>query len=313
LEGKRPQAGNLWSVAKARILVLEDDDSYRQFLCEALELGGHEPCPAANGPEAIAAATRAKFDLIVSDVRMAGMDGLDCLAHLKSTQPGMRRIVITGYASEEAPSRAVAVQAEDYLYKPLGLKAFLGSVERVLNAPREGSGYIQLLSNAVEGAKKLFLRDPSAEWQAIDARRELAFQSLYVGVRSHRLTEPEALGLWDHLEDQDEKRERLKAEVLDRQAGASLLEGYQYAIDLAAAMARSPLYSGQRRSTRGVPPEMFSRFYERVRAGEVTLPQVKLAPFLRSLAPHVLAASPPLVELHDQIWQSGLQSGMAAS
>lgn len=296
-------------MAKARILVLEDDDSYRQFLCEALELGGHEAHPAATGPEAIAAATRAKFDLIVSDVRMAGMDGLDCLAHLKSTQPSMRRIVITGYASEEAPSRAVAVQAEDYLYKPLGLKAFLGSVDRVLNAPREGSGYIQLLSSAVDGARKLFLRDPSAEWQAIDGRRELAFQSLYVGVRSHRLTEPEALGLWDHLEEQDELRERLKADGLDRPAGAKLLEGYQYAIDLSAAMARSPLYSGQRRSARGVPSEMFSRFYERVRAGEVTLPQVKLAPFLRSLPEHVLKASPQLLELYHNVWSSERNDG----
>ncbi|MEW6279112.1 MAG: response regulator, partial [Candidatus Eremiobacterota bacterium] len=105
-----------------RILVLEDDSHMRGTLVRLLDEEGYQVSGVASGPEAIALSSRSEFDLIVADIRMEGMDGLECLASLRQVRPSMKSIVITGYASTDAPARALKVQAEDYLHKPFQLQ-----------------------------------------------------------------------------------------------------------------------------------------------------------------------------------------------
>lgn len=121
----------------ARILVLEDDDYLRGVLAKVLEESGYDVETARQGEEAVARASVSAFDLVVADVRMEGMDGLEALARVKQQQPGVSSVVVTGYASEADSIRAIRLGVGDYLKKPFGMSAFLDSVKSVLGRGSE--------------------------------------------------------------------------------------------------------------------------------------------------------------------------------
>lgn len=241
------------------MLVLEDDLDFCELLTETMEARGLEALGVTSGPEAIALATRRPFDLLVTDIRMQGMDGLECLSALRKVRPAMRSIVMTGYASEEAPGRAVALGADDYLYKPFQLQDFMAAVRRVLEAPQERESYRARLAAFLSR----FRQEARPEWEAL---RDLAFQTFYTAVRSRKLTELEAQGVWDELE-------RL---ALSPASPSDLALGYRCSIDRVAALERSRLTPPRK------PEQLrFRRLYENVLSGRISPEQLKLAPYLR--------------------------------
>jgi len=123
----------------AKILVIDDDPSMRDTLVIVLEDEGYDVSAAANGYEAIEKIKESSFDLVVSDIRMAGMDGLDTLATLKMTQPELKSIIMTGYASTDDPIRAIKLGVDDYLYKPFDAQQFLKSVRKSIDETRKMS------------------------------------------------------------------------------------------------------------------------------------------------------------------------------
>ena len=84
---------------------------------------------ALSGPAAIAILGEQPFDVIVSDMRMPGMDGAELLQHVKQHYPGMARIVLSGHAERAAIMRAVPV-AHQFLCKPCETDALVWVVER---------------------------------------------------------------------------------------------------------------------------------------------------------------------------------------
>ncbi len=280
----------------ARILVLEDDANLRRTLTGVLEEEDHEVFGVGSGPEAIAAAQRTAFDLVISDIRMEGMDGLQCLAALREVRPELRSIVITGYASEEAPARAMAVRAEDYLYKPFQLKDLLRSVDRVLSSAKEREGHHKILSAVISGFRKL-LSGGGKPAQDLEEQRNLVFQSLYVGIRSGKLKPLEALQAWGRLEKLEGQREVLKGGTPAPDTMQELLVGYRYVVDMLAALAAQKL----RAEVRPEDP-LFQKLFLRVKQGDVSCEELKLAPYLRTLEPEVLQGSPMLAELHARVW-----------
>lgn len=121
----------------ARILVLEDDDDLRAELVEALVDEGHQVFGAAAGVEAVRLASEQTFELVVTDVRMGGMDGLQALARLKDECPDLISLVISGYSSEDETLRAIRLGVGEFLKKPFPLEVFLAAVERLLAVHRE--------------------------------------------------------------------------------------------------------------------------------------------------------------------------------
>jgi two-component SAPR family response regulator len=116
------------------ILVVEDDEFMRMSLEAELQLAGYRVSLAENGLEAVELAKQQHFDLVISDIRMPGMDGLETLSALREFQPEARNIVITGYADPEAPITAVKLKVDDYLMKPFTSEEFLKSVRASLEA-----------------------------------------------------------------------------------------------------------------------------------------------------------------------------------
>ncbi len=115
------------------ILVLEDDPTMRATVSEALEDEGYTVVAVGRGIEAVEAARKQPFDLVVTDIRMEGMDGLEALERVKMQQPEVRSLVVTGYASEEDTLRAFRLSAAGYLKKPFELQQLLDMVASLVS------------------------------------------------------------------------------------------------------------------------------------------------------------------------------------
>lgn len=114
------------------ILVVEDDEFMRFTLETELEAAGYRVSLAENGQAAIELARQQYFDLIICDIRMPGLNGLETLSALRAHQPEARNIVVTGYADPDAPITAVKLKVDDYLMKPFTSEQFLASVRKSL-------------------------------------------------------------------------------------------------------------------------------------------------------------------------------------
>lgn len=110
---------------------MEDDHQLREALRDLLGDLGFSVREAGNGQEAIAAAAERMPDILIVDVKMKGMDGLQTLAALKEQAAPFQSMVITGYATEEDSIRAIKLGVGDYLKKPFALEVFVSSVERL--------------------------------------------------------------------------------------------------------------------------------------------------------------------------------------
>jgi DNA-binding NtrC family response regulator len=104
---------------KKRILVVEDDAEMRSLLKDFFEEEGFETDSVSNGSEAFRKLAKGSFDLVITDVRMPGLTGLDILPGIKKLQPEAPIIVITAFGSEEACRKAFERGATAYLEKPL--------------------------------------------------------------------------------------------------------------------------------------------------------------------------------------------------
>lgn len=117
---------------RARILVADDEEILRTVVRASLESAGYEVTCVENGAEAVAALEHRKFDLVILDVWMPGMTGLEALAHLKRNNAGPTAIVMTGDTTPDTTLAAVREQAFQLIRKPFSRAALLTLVERAL-------------------------------------------------------------------------------------------------------------------------------------------------------------------------------------
>jgi two-component system response regulator PilR (NtrC family) len=104
-----------------RILVVDDEPSMRQMLAIVLKREGYDVVLAENGRSAVAALERGPFDLLISDIKMPDMSGVDVLRAAKQTDPDILGIMITAFASTETAIEAMRLGACDYLSKPFDI------------------------------------------------------------------------------------------------------------------------------------------------------------------------------------------------
>jgi two-component system, cell cycle response regulator CpdR len=118
----------------ARILVAEDDDSMRSFLSGALRRAGHTVEPAADGFEAITLLARQEFDLLLADVVMPGMDGVELARRAARDQPALKVMFITGFAAVALNPDSAAPKHAKVLSKPFHLRDLVNEVQKMLAA-----------------------------------------------------------------------------------------------------------------------------------------------------------------------------------
>lgn len=113
------------------ILLVDDDDLVRQTLSMLLEREGFSVVSAASGREALERARQRMFDLVISDVRMSEMNGIQTVTALRQILPEAHLILISGFADEEAPVQALRLGVDDYLKKPFDLDGFLARIREL--------------------------------------------------------------------------------------------------------------------------------------------------------------------------------------
>jgi two-component system response regulator AtoC len=118
-----------------RILVADDEEGVRTFLAETLERAGHEVTQVADGAAALRAAREEPFDVVLTDLRMPGTDGMAVVRAVRTEQPDVEVIVLTAFGDVATAVEAMKLGAFDYLQKPVSSPAAIrdlvaGAIER---------------------------------------------------------------------------------------------------------------------------------------------------------------------------------------
>jgi len=121
---------------KPRILIVDDDSGHLAMLNTVIKGWGYETRGAGSGAEALAAIRETPFDLALTDVRMAGMDGLELLLRIKEYNPAIPVIIMTAYSSVDTAVSALKSGGYDYLTKPLDLDVLRLTLDRALDHVR---------------------------------------------------------------------------------------------------------------------------------------------------------------------------------
>jgi DNA-binding NtrC family response regulator len=116
-------------MSSPRILLVDDEDRFRTNLAKMLAAQGLEVADAAGGREALELLQHEAYDVALVDLRMPGMDGLETLAQMKKSAPGLEVIMLTGHASMDAAMQISKLGGYDYLLKPCPLEELLLKIE----------------------------------------------------------------------------------------------------------------------------------------------------------------------------------------
>ena len=118
----------------ARILLAEDDDSVRTFLARALRRAGHEVCDLPDGRTALAWISEHPVDLLLADVVMPGIDGIELARRAGDMWPHLRIIFITGFAAVALRAAESMPRETTVLAKPFHLRRIVDEIQRLLAA-----------------------------------------------------------------------------------------------------------------------------------------------------------------------------------
>lgn len=118
----------------ATILLAEDDDSMRTFLKKALEKAGHSVVAASQGDEALTELHLRHFDLLLTDIVMPVMDGIELARRASEIDPSMKIMFITGFAAVALNPNSKTPDDAKVLSKPFHLRELVQEVERMMTA-----------------------------------------------------------------------------------------------------------------------------------------------------------------------------------
>ena len=280
----------------AKILVVEDDEAMNDVLVRSLAGLGHESCSALNSAQAMELAISHTFSLIITDVILPGQDGIECLTMIRSLQPNVRCIVITGYARKEIPAQAVEQRISDYLVKPFTLEQFLTSVDRALKEDGNRGELARQLGRILPGPTA-----PSEEVVELSRRRQDAVCALYVGIRSGLLSRVAAMKAYSRI---DFCEDRYRRAIQPKEPEANKIQ--RLAVQYATIRRDIIDYRGQDEEPDSNPPSLssleFDKLHHGITTSKVGLLDLEYAPLLRRAPEQKLQSTLRLLELKRRVW-----------
>jgi DNA-binding NtrC family response regulator len=117
---------------KQRLLLVDDDEVFLRPLHRTLELAGYEVLPVPSGEEALDTLKAEDVDLVLTDRRLPGMDGVALVRQVKADHPDLAVVVMTAYGTIESAVEAMRLGAEDYLVKPFETAELLVVIRRAI-------------------------------------------------------------------------------------------------------------------------------------------------------------------------------------
>jgi len=118
---------------RAKILVVDDDEELTNTLADYLAKQGYSVTKAYDGREALARLREVDFHMVVTDLKMPEIDGIELLQMVKEINPKVAVVVITGYGTVESAVQAIKLGAYDFIQKPLRLNELQVVIERALD------------------------------------------------------------------------------------------------------------------------------------------------------------------------------------
>ena len=112
-------------MADYRVLLVDDEEEFVSALSERLELRGIEVDSALNGEDALAIMVEKTFEVVILDVMMPGLGGLEVLKQIRSAYPNTQVILLTGHGATKEGIEGMRLGAFDYLIKPVDIEEML--------------------------------------------------------------------------------------------------------------------------------------------------------------------------------------------
>ncbi len=133
------RAVRAWHDGGVRVLVVEDEASLREGIVDLLQGDGHEVVAVGDGVAGVESGLRTAFDLVVLDLMLPRLDGMEVCRKLRAARPGMPILMLTARGSEDDKVRGLMEGADDYVTKPFSARELLARV-RVLGRRGAGAG-----------------------------------------------------------------------------------------------------------------------------------------------------------------------------
>ncbi len=115
-------------IIKAKVLLVDDEELFLTTLAKRLEVRGMQVSTVTRGKDAVAIVDSQAFDLVVLDLSMPGIDGMETLKRIKAKQPDAEIIILTGEGSIRTGIEAMKAGAEDFLQKPVNIVELVNKI-----------------------------------------------------------------------------------------------------------------------------------------------------------------------------------------
>jgi two-component system response regulator RegX3 len=129
-----------------RILVVEDEEAIRTGLTDVLVFHGYDVDSAADGPDGLDKALTGRFDLILLDIMLPGMDGFEICNRIRSVDRDQPIIMLTAKTSDDDIVQGLKLGADDYVPKPFSIQQLVLRIEAVLRRSQSGQALARTLS-----------------------------------------------------------------------------------------------------------------------------------------------------------------------
>jgi DNA-binding response OmpR family regulator len=158
----------------SKLLIVDDEPAVRDSLREILEQEGHQVITAVSGEEALVTLSEQPIDLVLLDLKMEGLDGLQVMEEARAIAPQTVIILLTAYGTLESAVAALRRGAHDYLLKPCSVGEILASVDKGLGVRRQAQRRDELVSSIEKTVRQLKDAEESPE-ALTEASRESRF------------------------------------------------------------------------------------------------------------------------------------------
>jgi two-component system, OmpR family, response regulator len=126
-------------MSKIRVLLVDDEEDLSLVLAERLEMKGFVSRGVVSADEALKLIDSDEFDVMIIDIKMPGISGLDLMHRVKQKRPATQVILFTGHGSEKEGAAAINDGAYDYLIKPIKIEDLIDKINKaVANAQHSG-------------------------------------------------------------------------------------------------------------------------------------------------------------------------------
>ncbi len=126
--------------SKTRVLLVDDEERFLSTTGRLLGVRGFQVGTAASAPEALEELEQNPYDVVVLDIRMPGMSGIEALAEIKRRRPDVEVLMLTGHASVDAAVEIMRLGGADYLLKPCSMDELVDKIQAALERGKTKKG-----------------------------------------------------------------------------------------------------------------------------------------------------------------------------